>query len=611
MIIPHKGQQGKLCPTIHRLLISILICISISLGYAQRQTENSFKSKFGPEALVGYYAYVPQAYKDNPNQKFPIMIFLHGMGEKVWNPKNTNQLNKVKTHGPPRLIEQGWDFPFIVISPQCPFSSWDEVTTDNFRTSVLKPGEFVDEIIEKMKTLYRVDESRIYLTGLSMGGAGTWSYAMRYPEKIAAAIPIAGWIDNSDLCNISRNDVAVWAFQGQFDGGIGILGTITRLNACNLLKPVGRATIYPGVGHDSWTRTYDNTATSENIYNWLMRQVKVGMIRNVPPTADAGGDQSLALPTSSITLRGIGNDTDGEVTSYVWEQISGPLAVMSGTDSETLTLQDLNEGTYVFRFTVQDDAGASTSDEVTVTVKSATYVKLGGFKGEYFSNINLTGNAVERIDTTINFDWKYDAPHPEIGINRFSVRWTAKLKPEADQLYTFYTLSDDGVRLWVDGQLLIDNWTYHGVTENSGSISLKKGKQYDLKMEYFESAGNAVAKLLWSSETQEKKIISATSLVSEVVETVDSTLLKGLLDLQVYPLPAVNEVELKLYASEDGYAEVKVVDDFSFAKLQQRIEVKAGYNTIPLDLSNISSGIYNLLVMVGSHQERSKLVIVK
>lgn len=612
MINPHKGQQGTSCLSIHRLLVVTLFCISISLSYAQRQTENSFKSKFGPEALVGYYTYVPQAYKDNPNQKFPILIFLHGMGEKVWNPKTTSQLSRVKTHGPPRLIEQGWNFPFIVISPQCPFSSWDEVTTDNFKTSVLKPGEFVDEIIEKMKTLYRVDENRIYLTGLSMGGAGTWSYTMRYPEKIAASIPIAGWIDNSDICNIARNNVAVWAFQGQYDGGVGMQGTINRLNACSPQpKPLARSTVYAGVGHDAWTRTYDNSATSEDIYAWLMRQAKVGMIRNTPPVADAGADQSVALPTSSIILRGNGSDTDGEVISYLWEQVSGPEAVMTGSETPEVLLQDLDEGTYVLRLTVQDDVGAVSSDEVKVVVKSASIVKLGGFKGEYYNNISLTGTPVERTDTTINFDWKYEAPMPEIGINRFSVRWTAKLKPKVDQVYTFYTISDDGVRLWVNGTLLVDNWTYHGVTENSGKISLKGGQEYDLKMEYFESAGSAVAKLLWSSETQDKSVISATSLVSEVVETVDSTLTKGLLDLQLFPLPAVNEVELKIYASEDGFAEVKVVDDFSFPKLQQRFEVKAGYNTLSLNLSDISSGIYNLLVMVGSQQERSKLLIVK
>jgi predicted peptidase len=88
---------------------------------------------------------VPPEYNSNPTKSFPILIFLHGMGEKVWNPKDLSQLYRVKTHGPPKLIDQGQDFPFIVISPQCPFPSWDELTVDNFQTSVLKPGELEDE----------------------------------------------------------------------------------------------------------------------------------------------------------------------------------------------------------------------------------------------------------------------------------------------------------------------------------------------------------------------------------------------------------------------------------------------------------------------------------
>jgi hypothetical protein len=96
----------------------------------------------------------------------------------------------------------------------------------------------------------------------------------------------------------------------------------------------------------------------------------------------------------------------------------------------------------------------------------------------------------------------------------FSVRWTGFVTPKYSQTYTFYTVSDDGVRLWVDGKLVIDNWTEHGETEDSGTISLQAGGSYSVKMEYFESGGDAVAKLLWSSSSQAKQVIPSVQLSS-------------------------------------------------------------------------------------------------
>ncbi|MBC7390202.1 MAG: hypothetical protein H7329_13380 [Opitutaceae bacterium] len=157
---------------------------------AQRQTQNSFRSRFGPNYLVGYLSYVPVDYNSNPSKKFPLLLFLHGSGEKAYNPQDLSNLYLVKKNGPPMLIENGQDFPFIVISPQCPFGDWNFINPDNSQTSQSKPGEFVDEILEKIKTLYRVDLDRIYITGLSIGGAATWEYTQRHPEKIAASIQL-------------------------------------------------------------------------------------------------------------------------------------------------------------------------------------------------------------------------------------------------------------------------------------------------------------------------------------------------------------------------------------------------------------------------------------
>jgi hypothetical protein len=116
-----------------------------------------------------------------------------------------------------------------------------------------------------------------------------------------------------------------------------------------------------------------------------------------------------------------------------------------------------------------------------------------------------------RTDSTINYNWGNYSP-PGIGPDTFSARWTGQVKPGYSETYTFYTTSDDGIRLWVNGQLVINNWTDHPPTENSGQIALTAGQKYDIKMEYYENGGGAVAKLWWSSPSLAKQIVPQTRL---------------------------------------------------------------------------------------------------
>ncbi|CAE6484244.1 putative baseplate assembly protein [Nitrosomonas nitrosa] len=142
-----------------------------------------------------------------------------------------------------------------------------------------------------------------------------------------------------------------------------------------------------------------------------------------------------------------------------------------------------------------------------------------GLYGEYFDTRNLTDRKLSRIDTTINFDWGAGSPDPLIGANTFSVRWTGWVNTPVTGIYTFYTTSDDGVRLWVNNHLLINNWTDHGVTENSGSISLTAGKKYDIKLEYYENTGAAIIKLSWAPPGQSKQIIPQSQLYPRNIHT--------------------------------------------------------------------------------------------
>src|ERR1700674_2071606 len=123
-----------------------------------------------------------------------------------------------------------------------------------------------------------------------------------------------------------------------------------------------------------------------------------------------------------------------------------------------------------------------------------------GLAATYFDNVDFTGTTITRRDPTVNFDWGVGAPDPAMGPDDFSVRWEGQVWAGYSETYTFYTVSDDGVRLWVNNQLLVDNWGDHGPTENSGTITLAAGQKYNIKIEYYEHGGGATMKLLWSSQ---------------------------------------------------------------------------------------------------------------
>jgi hypothetical protein len=207
-------------------------------------------------ATIGYYWYAPESYYKDTTTVVPLLIFLHGSGEKG---NGTTELSRVKVHGPPKLIEQRRALPFLVISPQLPTSSggW--------------PAGLVKELIDSARVRFRVDTTRIYVTGLSLGGFGAWYFAAAYPAIPAAIVPIAGAGPNGSAC--AMKDVPVWAFHGDADGTVNYSGSTSMVAALNACSPgpsvTPKLTIYPGVGHDSWTRTYDGSA-GHDIYSWLL-----------------------------------------------------------------------------------------------------------------------------------------------------------------------------------------------------------------------------------------------------------------------------------------------------------------------------------------------------
>jgi autotransporter family porin len=142
-----------------------------------------------------------------------------------------------------------------------------------------------------------------------------------------------------------------------------------------------------------------------------------------------------------------------------------------------------------------------------------------GLTGQYYDNKDLTNLKLTRTDATINFDWASGAPSSAVGGDTFSVRWQGQVQPRFSETYTFYTTSDDGVQLWINGQQVVNNWTNHSATDNSGAIALTAGQKYNLKLEYYDNTAAAVIKLAWSSPSQPRQIIPQSQLYPSTPST--------------------------------------------------------------------------------------------
>lgn len=192
-----------------------------------------------------YLLQLPEDYEQA--EASPLLLFLHGAGERG------DDLNQVKRHGPPRLIEEGKRLPFIVVSPQCPATQWWQP---------VELAALLDEIVER----YKVDENRIYVTGLSMGGFGTWALAAYQGERIAAMAPICGGGDPVKV-KYSGRLAPAWVFHGAKDSVVPLRRSEEMVEAIQHAGGEVKFTVYPDAEHDSWTETYDNP----QLYQWLLQ----------------------------------------------------------------------------------------------------------------------------------------------------------------------------------------------------------------------------------------------------------------------------------------------------------------------------------------------------
>ncbi|MFS4469315.1 dienelactone hydrolase family protein [Maribacter sp. 2210JD10-5] len=196
-----------------------------------------------------YYLYFPKEYSSENTKEYGILLFLHGGGEAG------SELNTLKSSGPPKMIADGHEFPFLILAPQNPNSKkW-------WNTRAVK--QLLDSVIADN----RVDKERVYITGLSRGGGAAWEMAVQYPDTFAAMavvcgmtpLPYASWINK---------EMPIWVFHGEQDESIPFSESETMVEKLEAMGYDVRFTRYPQTGHNSWTKAYK----TDGLFDWFNEQ---------------------------------------------------------------------------------------------------------------------------------------------------------------------------------------------------------------------------------------------------------------------------------------------------------------------------------------------------
>jgi hypothetical protein len=267
----------------------------------------------------------------------------------------------------------------------------------------------------------------------------------------------------------------------------------------------------PTTGHTEtnvWYRIYMTVRDSGGLTHTTERDVRPRVVR-----------LTLATNPTGLQLR-----LDGQpVTApHAFDSVVGIVRNLEAVTPQT-------SGTTTYQFVSWSDGGArlhNVSTPTAATTYTAAYQATTsggtgtGLSATYFNNSDFTGTSVARVDPTVDFAWGSGSPASAIGVDTFSARWIGQVEAPFTGTYTFYTVSDDGVRLWVNNQLLVNNWTNHAAIENRGTIALTAGQRYPIRMEFYENGGLATARLLWSSTSIGKSVIPKARLYPQVPSNV-------------------------------------------------------------------------------------------
>ena len=379
------------------LFLSSFFLFSIQSSFAQYQKTQRAVTANVTTTIQGFYESLPVDYASNPTKKYPLLIFLHGVGELG---NGTTQLPLVLKNAIPKMLNQGTfpasftvggeKFSFIVISPQ-------------FTTTSGQPAA-IEAMINYCIQHYRVDISRIYLTGLSLGGKRSWDFPASdkgRASKLAAIVPVCSGASGttSGIANVTGAKLPMWFLNNSGDPYISATKALALVNTINAtsISPKAKITIHQASGHDAWTKSYDPNfrQDAKNVYEWMLSYNRGSVSQPAPapapdplPDANAGPDLVITLPASSIALDG-SKTVASSGSTHLWQQTGGPKAatIASPYSIKTSVSGLSTAGDYAFRLKVTDTKGNISYSTVHVIVNAAATSTLKAIAG---SNQTIT-----------------------------------------------------------------------------------------------------------------------------------------------------------------------------------------------------------------------------
>ncbi len=431
----------------------------------------------------------PDSYNPTANdgKKYPVMLFFHGGGEASANTRDNefHLLNGGSTF--PEKIFYGTQDAFILF-PQSRNVGWDN--------SYYVPMNIViDSLIKNCKA----DEDRVYSMGLSIGGFAAMDYSIQYPKRAAVIIPnspvfLSGYAPSF----ASSIQIPLWMGNGGQDTNPDPATAESFVNGYRALGGDLYWSFYPRQGHVMWDYQW---AEEPNYSNRMALSHKANPLVYF--------NNRFFCPGSPVSSRMA--ITPG-FFAYQWSKND---IIISGATSNEYIATDF--GTYKARFkrTATSDWSAWSLDPAVVVPVCPPVVGTGtGLNGNYYNNTTLTAPVtLNRLDPAMNLAFENGSiPGPGLPSTNYSVRWTGKIQPQFTETYTIYTKSDDGIRLWINGVLLIDNYVDHGITENQANFSFIAGQKYDIKIEYYNRNGAGTMFLKWSSANTVKQMVPTKQL---------------------------------------------------------------------------------------------------
>lgn len=356
-------------------LLFVLITVPL-FSFAQLMP----KSIVSANGTIGFYEFKPPGYNADSTYEYPLIIFLHGVGERG---NGTNELPMALLASFPKLLVRGATMQFtvngrkhafLVLLPQMSkkYMNWQSF--------------YIDEMIGYAKKNLKIDKNKIFLTGWSLGGGGAWKYptsSIYRANLLAGIVPVSPSPNYTDLCNISQARVAVWAHHARDDRSVPVhfsKDAIQGIKVCHPLIPP-LITYYTSGGHPFVAnQAYDtlNKTHYPNIYQWMIGTSRSNNpATNLQPVPLAGNDTVIILPSVKTILNGQASfDPNDVITRYEWVLAEGPVSPrlhFKKPDFPVSEVSGLEPGNYIFRLKVTDQFGVTRSDDIKVHVKLPPY----------------------------------------------------------------------------------------------------------------------------------------------------------------------------------------------------------------------------------------------